>query len=93
MLKKIITGLCICFTLGNGIQAKAQHKDSIAMYGVIDTVQVVSQRIQHANEANAGAKVSRIDPQIMRENKTRSLAELLTEHTFAVHSICSSVSV
>ncbi|MFR4036547.1 MAG: hypothetical protein ACLTZT_01355 [Butyricimonas faecalis] len=45
------------------------------MYGIIDTVQVVSQRIRHANEAN-GAKVSRIDPRIMQENKTRSLAEL-----------------
>ena len=51
------------------------------MYGIIDTGQVVSQRIRHANEANAGAKVSRIDPRIMQENKTRSLAELLTEHT------------
>ena len=40
------------------------------MYGVIDTVQVVSQRVRHANEANAGAKVSRIDPEIMRANKT-----------------------
>lgn len=51
------------------------------MYGVIDTVQVVSQRVRHANEANAGAKVSRIDPEIMRANKTRSLAELLTDYT------------
>lgn len=81
MLKEITTGLCICFALGSGIQAKSQHRDSIAMYGIIDTVQVVSQRIRHANEANAGAKVSRIDPRIMQENKTRSLAELLTEHT------------
>jgi len=61
--------------------AEAQKKDPVAMYGVIDTVQVVSQRVRHANEANAGAKVSRIDPEIMRANKTRSLAELLTDYT------------
>ena len=50
-------------------KAKAQHKDSIAMYGVIDTVQVVSQRIQHANEANAGAKVSRMTHKLCERTK------------------------
>lgn len=72
--------MCICFALG-GTRVEAQKKDPVAMYGVIDTVQVVSQRVRHANEANAGAKVSRIDPEIMRANKTRSLAELLTDYT------------
>lgn len=81
MLKKITIGLCACFTLGGGIQAEAQRRDSVAMHGTLDTVQVVSRRIQHANEANAGAKVSRIDPEIMQANKTRSLAELLTDYT------------
>lgn len=72
--------MCICFAWG-GTRVEAQKKDPVAMYGVIDTVQVVSQRVRHANEANAGAKVSRIDPEIMRANKTRSLAELLTDYT------------
>ena len=81
MLKKITIGLCACFTLGGGMQAEAQRRDSVAMHGTLDTVQVVSRRIQHANEANAGAKVSRIDPEIMQANKTRSLAELLTDYT------------
>ena len=80
MLKRIAIGLCACFALG-GMRVEAQKKDPVAMYGVIDTVQVVSQRVRHANEANAGAKVSRIDPEIMRANKTRSLAELLTDYT------------
>ena len=65
----------------NGPMARAQEHDSVAMRGVLDTVQVVSQRIRHANEANAGARVSRIDPGIISANKTRSLAELLTDHT------------
>lgn len=80
MFKRITIGLCICFAWG-GTRVEAQKKDPVAMYGVIDTVQVVSQRVRHANEANAGAKVSRIDPEIMRANKTRSLAELLTDYT------------
>ena len=80
MFKRIAIGWCVCFILC-GMGAEAQKKDPVAMYGVIDTVQVVSQRVRHANEANAGAKVSRIDPEIMRANKTRSLAELLTDYT------------
>ena len=69
MFKRIAIGWCVCFILC-GMGAEAQKKDPVAMYGVIDTVQVVSQRVRHANEANAGAKVSRIDPEIMRANKT-----------------------
>ena len=80
MFKRIAIGWCVCFILC-GMGAEAQKKDPVAMYGVIDTVQVVSQRVRHANEASAGAKVSRIDPEIMRANKTRSLAELLTDYT------------
>ena len=68
MFKRIAIGWGVCFILC-GMGAEAQKKDPVAMYGVIDTVQVVSQRIRHANEANAGAKVSRIDPEIMRANK------------------------
>ncbi|MDE7375087.1 MAG: TonB-dependent receptor plug domain-containing protein [Odoribacter sp.] len=81
MLKQVKTGLGICIALCAGMQVRAQQKDSIAMYGVIDTVHIVSRRVQYANEANAGARVSRIDPEVLQENKTRSLAELLTEHT------------
>ena len=80
-MKQVKTGLGICIALCAGMQVRAQRKDSIAMYGVIDTVHIVSRRVQYANEANAGARVSRIDPEVLQENKTRSLAELLTEHT------------
>lgn len=55
MLKRIAIGLCACFALG-GMRVEAQKKDPVAMYGVIDTVQVVSQRVRHANEANAGRR-------------------------------------
>ena len=59
----------------------AQTQDSIAMYGEIETVEVVRQRIQHANEANAGARITHLDPKLLQANKTRSLAELLTDYT------------
>lgn len=81
MLKTIILGTCIYLLLLGHLQASAQSRDTVAMHGELDTVQVVSQRIQHANEASTGAKVSRIDPEIMQANKTRSLAELLTDYT------------
>lgn len=51
------------------------------MYGVMETVEVVSRRIRHANEANAGARVTHLSPGILQANKTRSLAELLTDYT------------
>lgn len=73
----LLTALLLCSSL-SGV---AQKRDSVAMYGVLDTVQVVRQRIRHANEANAGARVSRIDPEIIQANKTRSMAELLTDYT------------
>ena len=72
----LLTALLLCSSL-SGV---AQKRDSVAMYGVLDTVQVVRQRIRHANEANAGARVSRIDPEIIQANKTRSMAELLTDY-------------
>ncbi|EGJ72453.1 TonB-dependent receptor [Bacteroides coprosuis DSM 18011] len=59
----------------------AQKKDSVA-YGLnLDEVQIVARRIQHANEANAGAKVSHIEPQLLQINKTRSFSELLTDNS------------
>lgn len=66
---------------GLGAEVAAQVRDSIAMYGMLDTVQVVRRRIQHANEANAGARVTRVATEVLRANKTRSLAELLTDYT------------
>ena len=59
----------------------AQIQDSIAMYGEIETVEVVRQRIQHTNEANAGARITHLDPKLLQANKTRSLAALLTDYT------------
>lgn len=51
------------------------------MHGMLDTVQVIRERIHHANEASIGARVTRIDPAVMQANRTRSLAELLSENS------------
>ena len=81
-MRKTITMICLAgLALAGGTRAGAQERDTVAMRGELDTVHVVRQRIQHANEANTGARVSRIDPEIISANKTRSLAELLTDHT------------
>ena len=59
----------------------AQKKDTIA-YGLnLDEVQIVARRIRHANEANAGAKVTHLEPELLQINKTRSFSELLTENS------------
>ena len=63
------------------VTIKAQQRDSVAIYGVLDTVQVIRERIRHANEASAGARVTHIDPAVMQANRTRSLAELLSENS------------
>ena len=81
-MRRIITTICLAGLALTGCpRAGAQERDTVAMRGELDTVQVVSRRLLHANEANAGARVSRIDPEIISANKTRSLAELLTDHT------------
>lgn len=77
--KRFIIGLMGC--LGYMVRMTAQTSDSIAMYGQIDAVEIVAQRIRHINEANAGAKITSIDSKKIQANKTRSLAELLTDHT------------
>src|SRR3712207_2725245 len=51
------------------------------MYGQIDTVEIVAQRIRHMDETNAGAKIMSINSKTLQANKTRSLAEILTDHT------------
>lgn len=63
------------------VTIKAQQRDSVAIYGVLDTVQVIRERIRHANEASAGARVTHIDLAVMQANRTRSLAELLSENS------------
>ena len=81
LYKSLIFILYLGIFLGSGFRTPAQSRDSITLYGTLDTVQVIRQRIQHANEANAGARVTHISPAILQANKTRSLAELLTDHT------------
>ena len=81
LYKSLIFILYLGIFLGSGFRTPAQSRDSITLYGTLDTVQVTRQRIQHANEANAGARVTHISPAILQANKTRSLAELLTDHT------------
>ena len=84
LYKSLIFILYLGIFLGSGFRTPAQSRDSITLYGTLDTVQVIRQRIQHANEANAGARVTHISPAILQANKTRSLAELLTDHTFYI---------
>lgn len=78
---KIFTLIFCCWLLPTAKKSAAQNRDSIALYGALDAVEVIRQRIQHANEANAGARVTRITTEILQANKTRSLAELLTDNT------------
>ena len=59
----------------------AQKKDTVAFRLNLDEVEIVARRISHANEANAGAKVARIDPELLQINKTRSFSELLTDNS------------
>ena len=60
LYKSLIFILYLGIFLGSGFRTPAQSRDSITLYGTLDTVQVIRQRIQHANEANAGARVTHI---------------------------------
>lgn len=60
---------------------RAQRKDSIAYSLKIEEFEVVALRIMHANEANAGAKVTHFEPRLLQINKTRSFSELLTDNS------------
>lgn len=71
----IVSWIC---TVPGGL---AQSIDTVAYSQDIDTVEVVAKRIRHLNEANIGAKISRIEPELLRANKTRSLSELLTDNS------------
>ena len=62
LYKSLIFILYLGIFLGSGFRTPAQSRDSITLYGTLDTVQVIRQRIQHANEANAGARVTHISP-------------------------------
>lgn len=77
--KKLLISILGC--LGCLDNPAAQTVDSIAMYGQIDTVEIVAQRIRHMDETNAGAKIMSINSKTLQANKTRSLAEILTDHT------------
>ena len=46
----------------------AQKRDSIAMRGVIDTVDVIENRLYNAQDANAGSRVSRISVEVIQAN-------------------------
>lgn len=81
MYKRSILIVYLYLLLCPGTKTLAQNGDTVAMYGVMETVEVVSRRIRHANEANAGARVTHLSPGILQANKTRSLAELLTDYT------------
>lgn len=62
------------------IIAFSQKRDSIAMHGIIDTVQVIEKQKQ-ARDANTGSRVSNISTEVMEANKSRSLAELLSDNS------------
>lgn len=64
-----------------GLNISAQKKDSVAYSLDIDEFEVVAIRIKHANEANAGAKVTHFEPKLLQANKTRSFSELLTDNS------------
>ena len=77
---KFVGSLILMCSLSLGLSAQ-QQKDSVAYDLRLEEVQVVAQRIKHASEANAGAKVTFIEPELLQVNKTRSLAELLTDNS------------
>lgn len=73
-------GLCILMASGwSG--AQAAPADTIVYDNRLDTIQVVARRIRHVNEANAGARVTTIDPELLLANRTRSLSELLADNS------------
>lgn len=74
------TILLACFSI-IGLNVGAQKKDSVAYSLDIDEFEVVAIRIKHANEANAGAKVTHFEPKLLQANKTRSFSELLTDNS------------
>ena len=49
----------------------AQKRDSIAMRGVIDTVDVIENRLYNAQDANAGSRVSRISVEVNKTGQYR----------------------
>jgi len=81
MNRRNLIAWSLLLLFGGAVNVSAQQTDTIRMSRVLDSVSIVSQRVHHVNEANAGAKVARIDPQVLHANRTRSLAELLTDHS------------
>ena len=81
LFNKMKITLTFIFLFCLGAELSAQQQDTVAMKLTLEMVSVVGQRILHANEANAGAKITRINPEILQINRTRSLAELLTDYS------------
>lgn len=50
LYKSLIFILYLGIFLGSGFRTPAQSRDSITLYGTLDTVQVIRQRIQHAGK-------------------------------------------
>ena len=61
--------------------AQGQRRDSIVMHGTIDTVLVQEKQLNKTKDANAGTRTSKIDVEILNSNRTKSLAELLSENS------------
>lgn len=78
MLRKYTLTVIAIFCL---LPLFAQTKDSVAYKLKIDEVEIVAKRIQHANTANIGAKVTNIEPAQLNLNRTRSLSELLVDNS------------
>ncbi|WP_243462621.1 hypothetical protein [Bacteroides stercorirosoris] len=58
MRKLLLLMIALCLPATNIV---AQKKDTVAYDLNLNEVEIVARRISHANEANAGAKVARID--------------------------------
>lgn len=59
----------------------AQEKGAVSLDYALDTVFVVEKAIQQSRDVNAGARISNISPEILEANRSRTLAELLAEHS------------
>lgn len=78
-IRSFIIIVLIGFSMG--ASAQKHKRDSIPWSLTTGEVEIVAKRIQHANEANAGAKVTHIEPELLQANRTRSLSELLTDNS------------
>ena len=73
--------LCSCLFIILSVTSFSQQTDSVAMHGKIDTVLVQEKKTQKTGNANSGSRVSVIEMAILNSNRTRSLAELLSDNS------------